>query len=117
MPRSVNCHRVAAAALLAALAVLPNVVTVSAAVWSSSVPSRDYSVPSSEIAWVHVHLPWSPRPWLVIDAPSPESAKAVAAGWEAYLRLGLVFAAVAAFVVVREFVPDARPIGRDDETD
>lgn len=110
-----NCRRVVVAAVLAALAVLPNGVTVSAAVRSSSVPSRDYSVPSTEFAWVHVHLPWSPRPWLVIDAPSPESAKAIASAWEAYLRLGLVFAAVAAFLVVRELLPVPRFFGPDDE--
>src|SRR5262245_46508275 len=104
MTRLLRPRRLVVAAILVALAVVPNVVTVSAAVWSSSVPSRDYSVPSSAIAWVHVHLPWSPRPWLVIDAPSPESAQAIAAGWEAYLRLGLVFALVAAFIVAGEFL-------------
>jgi hypothetical protein len=44
------------AALLVALALVPNAVIVFPAVWH-------YYTPADEVAWVQVHLPMSPRPW------------------------------------------------------
>jgi hypothetical protein len=82
MARRVSCRRLVVAALLVALAVLPNAVHVYAAVWY-------YYVPASEVAWVQVHLPMSPRPSFRFDVDSLESAKAIASAWESTAASGL----------------------------
>jgi len=88
MPRRFNCRRVVAAAILAALAVLPNLVHGYPAVWC-------YRVPASEVAWVRAELPMSPTSWINIDVDWLESAKAFASGWQTYGRLSLLFAGLA----------------------
>jgi hypothetical protein len=107
MARRVSPRRLALAALLVALAALPNVVVLAAACYQS--------LPAAEIAWVHVHLPGSLRPSFVIDVPSLESAKAIVAGWDTYRNLGVVFVPVAAYLVAREFLPVQWWFGRDDD--
>jgi hypothetical protein len=108
MPGRVSRRRLVVAALLVALAVLPNAVHVYAAVWY-------YYVPTSLVAWVQVHLPMSPRPWLRLDVESLESVKAITSGWESYRRLWFLFALVAGVIVVRELVPVPRAFGHEDE--
>jgi len=50
-----------------------------------------------------------------VEAPSFERAKLVDHRWEQYRRYSWILALVAAFVVVREFLPIPRVFGRDDE--
>lgn len=109
MPCRVNLRRLVVAAVLVALAALPNVVVLAAACYQS--------LPAAEIAWVHVHLPGSLRPSFVIDVLSLESAKAIVAGWETYRHLGVVFALVAAYLVAAEFLLIPRGFGRTMESD
>jgi hypothetical protein len=105
----ISPRRVAVAALLVALAALPNVVVLAAACYQS--------LPAAEIAWVHVHLPGSLRPSFVIDVPSLEWAKAIVAGWDTYRHLGVVFALVAAYLVAADFLPIPRGFGSMMESD
>ena len=43
------------------------------------------------------------------------AAKAVASGWQTYRRFSLLFAGLAAVIVIREFLPIPRLFGRDDD--
>jgi hypothetical protein len=96
------------AALLVALALVPNAVTVFPAVWY-------YCAPAAEVAWVQVECPMSPRTWFSVDAPSFESAKAIASVWQQFRRYSWILALVACLMVGRELLPIPRVFGRDDD--
>jgi hypothetical protein len=96
------------AALLVALALVPNAVTVFPAVWY-------YYTPADEVAWVQVEFPMSPRSSFSVDAPSFESAKAIASGWQQFRRYSWIVALMACLMVGRELLPIPRLFGRDDD--
>jgi len=96
------------AALLVALALVPNAVTVFPVVW------YDYT-PAAETAWVQIEFPMSPRPLFSVDAPSFESAKVIASGWQQFRRYSWILALVSCLMVGRELLPIPRVFGRDDD--
>jgi hypothetical protein len=108
MPRHVSTCTVAIAAVLLALAVVPNVVGVHAAVANNHLPA-------SKIAWVLVRLPLNPRPYYLFDVSSLESAKAVESGWETCRRWSWLLLVLALVIVGRELLPVARVFGHDDK--
>ena len=108
MARRVSTSRMLLAALLVALALVPNAVTVFPVVWY-------YCTPAAEVAWVQVECPMSPWPWFSVDAPSFESAKAIASGWQQFRRYSWILALVACLMVGRELLPIPRFFGRDED--
>jgi len=108
MARRVSSSRMLLAALLVALALVPNAVLVFPAVWY-------YYSPAAEVAWVQVQLPTSPQPWYSVDAPSFELAKAIASGWQQFRRYSWIVALLACLMVGRELLPIPRVFGRDND--
>jgi len=71
-------------------------------------------VPPREQASVQVFL--RPDIYYDVDVASFDRAKEIAAAWQSYRQCWWVFAAIAACLVIREFLRTPRSFGRDDET-
>jgi hypothetical protein len=109
MPRR---SRLAVAALLVALTILPRVVHLRFAVAHRHNPQ--VILPVDDNTFPAVAICFLDQAWPV-EASSFERAKSVDYRWEQYRRLWWVFAAVAACVVVRPFLPIPAVFGPDDE--
>jgi len=94
------------APILIMVAILAHAVQVYPGDWSF--------VPPREQASVQVFL--RPDIYYDVDVASFDRAKEIAAAWQSYRQCWWVFAAIAACLVIREFLRTPRSFGRDDET-
>jgi hypothetical protein len=106
MPRRVSRRRLAVAAVLVVLAVLPHVVTVYGAM---------YHPDWREDVRPVVHVMVRDSTLFHLDTSSVERAKSAGYWWEQYRQYWWILAAVAACIVLREFLPVPRVFASDDE--
>jgi hypothetical protein len=112
MPRRLSRRRLAVAALLVALAVLPHLVQLRAAIANRHNPqvlpaATDNTYPTVAICFLGGAWP--------IEAPSIERARWIGYRWEQHRRYAWVLALLAGLIVVREFLPIPRLFGREDD--
>jgi hypothetical protein len=110
MPRRVSRRRIVVAAVLVALAVVPNIVHVYVEYYPDvrALPSLPLFVRPV------VHVAFLNRDRFQFSA-TVDQAHSVELWWHTYRRCWWALAALAVCIVIREFLPIPRVFGRDDE--